>query len=30
MARIVLREQFTRWKAAGLLAALLAVPMIAS
>jgi len=30
LARIFLREQFTRWKLAGLVAALLAVPMIAS
>jgi len=30
LARIFLREQFTRWRVAGLVAALLAVPMIAS
>jgi len=30
LARIFLKEEFTRWKLAGLLAALLAVPMIAS
>jgi drug/metabolite transporter (DMT)-like permease len=30
LARIFLQERFTRWKLAGLLAALLAVPMIAS
>jgi drug/metabolite transporter (DMT)-like permease len=30
LARIFLKEQFTRWKVTGLLAALLAVPMIAS
>lgn len=30
LARLVLREHFTRWKAVGLFAALLAVPMIAS
>jgi drug/metabolite transporter (DMT)-like permease len=30
LARIFLQEHFTRWKMAGLLAALLAVPMIAS
>ena len=29
MARLILREHFTRWKAIGILAALLAVPMIA-
>jgi drug/metabolite transporter (DMT)-like permease len=29
LARIVLREHFTRWKALGMVAALLAVPMIA-
>ncbi|HXY04273.1 MAG TPA: EamA family transporter, partial [Terriglobales bacterium] len=30
LARLILREHFTRWKAVGLFAALLAVPMIAS
>lgn len=30
LARIFLKEQFTRWKLAGILAALLAVPMIAA
>jgi drug/metabolite transporter (DMT)-like permease len=30
LARIVLKEQFTRWKIAGMLAALAAVPLIAS
>jgi drug/metabolite transporter (DMT)-like permease len=30
LARIILREQFTRWKTLGILAALLAVPMIAA
>ena len=30
LARLILREHFTRWKAIGLFAALLAVPMIAS
>ena len=30
LARLVLRENFTRWKAAGMFAALLAVPMIAT
>jgi drug/metabolite transporter (DMT)-like permease len=30
LARIFLREQFTRWRVAGLVAALLALPMIAS
>lgn len=30
LARFVLREHFTRWKAAGMFAALLAVPMIAT
>jgi drug/metabolite transporter (DMT)-like permease len=29
LARLILREHFTRWKALGMLAALLAVPMIA-
>src|ERR1700733_14409295 len=29
LARFILKEQFTRWKALGMLAALLAVPMIA-
>lgn len=29
LARFILKEQFTRWKTLGLLAALLAVPMIA-
>jgi drug/metabolite transporter (DMT)-like permease len=29
LARLFLREHFTRWKAVGILAALLAVPMIA-
>lgn len=29
LARLILREHFTRWKAVGILAALLAVPMIA-
>lgn len=30
LARLILREHFTRWKAVGMLAALLAVPMIAA
>ena len=30
LARIVLKEQFTRWKIAGMVAALVAVPLIAS
>ena len=30
IARIVLKEQFTRWKAAGIIAALAAVPLIAA
>jgi drug/metabolite transporter (DMT)-like permease len=30
LARIILKEQFTRWKTAGILAALAAVPLIAS
>jgi EamA domain-containing membrane protein RarD len=30
MARLVLKEQFSRWKFIGLLAALAAVPMIAA
>jgi drug/metabolite transporter (DMT)-like permease len=29
LARFILKEHFTRWKTLGLLAALLAVPMIA-
>jgi drug/metabolite transporter (DMT)-like permease len=29
LARFILREHFTRWKALGMIAALLAVPMIA-
>jgi drug/metabolite transporter (DMT)-like permease len=29
LARFILREHFTRWKALGMVAALLAVPMIA-
>jgi drug/metabolite transporter (DMT)-like permease len=29
MARLFLREHFTRWKAAGIVAALVAVPLIA-
>jgi drug/metabolite transporter (DMT)-like permease len=29
LARLILREHFTRWKAIGILAALAAVPMIA-
>jgi EamA domain-containing membrane protein RarD len=29
LARVVLKEHFTRWKAVGILAALAAVPMIA-
>jgi len=30
LARIVLNEQFTRWKTVGMLAALVAVPLITS
>jgi EamA domain-containing membrane protein RarD len=30
LARLVLKERFTRWKFIGLLAALAAVPMLAS
>jgi uncharacterized membrane protein len=30
LARLILREHFTRWKTAGILAALAAVPLIAS
>jgi len=30
LARVILHEHFTRWRAAGILAALAAVPMIAA